>query len=207
MRLPIKRRRKANSYVGRLVAGVDEAGRGPLAGPVAIAAVVLDPHWRIHGLADSKVLCKARREELDILIRERAICFSIVFMTHHEVDGYNIFRATMIGMTRAVAALSMRPEIVLIDGKHTPSDLCCDSRAIIDGDALEPSISAASILAKVARDRYMLELDTRYPDYGFARHKGYSTPEHLAALQRFGPCPEHRRSFEPVRAALSPSLF
>jgi len=201
------RRRGFDPYPGMLVAGVDEAGRGPLAGPVVIAAVVLDPQRRIRGLADSKVLSEARRDELDAKIRDLAACFSVVFMAHHEVDNHNIFHATMIGMTRAVAGLGTRPEIALIDGNHLPKNLCCDGRAIVDGDALQPAISAASILAKVARDRYMIELDQRYPDYGFARHKGYSTPEHLAALQRFGPCPEHRRSFEPVRAALSGSLF
>lgn len=207
MRSPIKRRRRSDPYAGLLVAGVDEAGRGPLAGPVVVAAVVLDPQRRIRGLADSKILTETRRNDLDIKIRERSLCFSVVFMAHHEVDSHNIFRATLIGMARAVAELGTKPEIALIDGTHTPKDLCCEGRAIVDGDATEPVIGAASILAKVARDRYMVELDARYPAYGFVRHKGYSTPEHLAALQRHGPCPEHRRSFEPVRAALTPVLF
>ena len=184
-----------------LVAGVDEAGRGPLAGPVVIAAVILDPLHRINGLRDSKILTADRRETLAERIRERAVAFSVVAIDVADIDRLNIFHATMLGMTRALAALAPVPELALIDGNRVPKQLCCASRAIVDGDALEPTISAASILAKVARDRMMAELDVRFPGYGFAQHKGYSTPEHFAALDRLGPCCEHRRSFMPVAQA------
>ena len=190
-----------------LVAGVDEAGRGPLAGPVVVAAVILDPRRRINGLRDSKILSAARRETLDVRIRTRALAFSVVAIEVDDIDRFNIFQATMLGMARAIAALSLRPARALIDGTHVPQNIQCQGRAIVDGDATEPAISAASILAKVARDRLMCELDTRYPDYGFAQHKGYATPEHLAALDRLGPCREHRRSFAPVRRAFEPDLF
>jgi|KBSSwiStaDraftv2_1062776.scaffolds.fasta_scaffold1432614_1 ribonuclease HII len=181
-----------------LTAGVDEAGRGPLAGPVVVAAVILDPLRRINGLADSKVLTAARREVLDARIRERAIAFSVVAIDVADIDRYNIFQATMRGMALALAALAPAPELALIDGNRLPRELCCKAHAIVDGDALERAISAASILAKVARDRMMVELDARFPGYGFAQHKGYSTPEHFDALRRLGPCCEHRRSFAPV---------
>jgi len=187
-----------------LTAGVDEAGRGPLAGPVVVAAVILDPVRRINGLRDSKVLTAERRATLADRIRERAIAFSVVAIEVADIDRLNIFHATMLGMTRALAALAPPPEFALIDGNCKPRDLCCASRALVDGDAFEPAISAASILAKVARDRLMTELDGRYPGYGFARHKGYSTPEHFEALQRLGPCCEHRRSFAPVVQAALP---
>jgi ribonuclease HII len=187
-----------------LTAGVDEAGRGPLAGPVVVAAVILDPLRRINGLADSKVLTAARRETLDARIRERAIAFSVVAIDVTEIDRINIFQATMVGMARALALLMPQPELALIDGNQVPRNTVCAARAIIDGDALERSISAASILAKVARDRMMVELDARFPGYGFAQHKGYSTPEHFAALARLGPCCEHRRSFAPVVQAELP---
>lgn len=190
-----------------LVAGVDEAGRGPLAGPVVIAAVILDPRRRINGLADSKVLTAARRETLDTRIRARALAYSVVAIEVDDIDRLNIFQATMLGMARAIAALTLRPARALIDGNHVPKNIQCEGRAIVDGDALEPSISAASILAKVARDRLMCELHMRYPDYGFAQHKGYATPEHLAALDRLGPCREHRRSFAPVRRSCELELF
>jgi len=190
-----------------LVAGVDEAGRGPLAGPVVIAAVILDPRRRINGLRDSKILTAARRETLDTRIRARALAFSVVAIEVDDIDRFNIFQATMLGMARAIAALALRPARALIDGTHVPQNIQCEGRAIVDGDALEPSISAASILAKVARDRLMCELDGRYPNYGFAQHKGYATPEHLAALDRLGPCREHRRSFAPVRRACELELF
>lgn len=189
------------------VAGVDEAGRGPLAGPVVVAAVILDPRRRINGLRDSKILTAARREALDARIRARALAFSVVAIEVDDIDRFNIFQATMLGMARAIAALALRPVRALIDGNHVPQNIQCEGRAIVDGDALEPAISAASILAKVARDRLMCELDARYPDYGFAQHKGYATPEHLAALDRFGPCREHRRSFAPVRRACELELF
>jgi ribonuclease HII len=184
-----------------LTAGVDEAGRGPLAGPVVVAAVILDPLHRINGLRDSKILTADRRETLAERIRERAVAFSVVAIDVADIDRLNIFHATMLGMMRALAALAPVPELALIDGNRVPKQLCCASRAIVDGDALEPAISAASILAKVARDRMMAELDVRFPGYGFAQHKGYSTPEHFAALDRLGPCCEHRRSFMPVAQA------
>ncbi len=187
-----------------LTAGVDEAGRGPLAGPVVVAAVILDPLRRINGLRDSKILTPDRRAALAERIRERAVAFSVVAIEVADIDRLNIFHATMLGMTRALAALQPAPELALIDGNRVPKQLCCASRAIVDGDALEPAISAASILAKVARDRMMTELDARFPGYGFAQHKGYSTPEHFAALDRLGPCCEHRRSFMPVRQAELP---
>jgi ribonuclease HII len=180
-----------------LTAGVDEAGRGPLAGPVVVAAVILDPLCRSNGLRDSKILTPDRRETLAERIRERALAFSIVAIEVADIDRLNIFHATMLGMTRALAALAPAPEFALIDGNRLPRQMCCASRAIVDGDALEPAISAASILAKVARDRMMTELDVRFPGYGFAQHKGYSTPEHFAALNRLGLCSEHRRSFAP----------
>jgi ribonuclease HII len=182
-----------------LIAGVDEAGRGPLAGPVVVAAVILDPARRINGLADSKVLAAERREVLATRIRERAIAYSVITIDVTDIDRYNIFHATMLGMSRALAALTPAPALALVDGNHLPKQLPCPARAIVDGDASERAISAASILAKVARDRLMCELDLLYPGYGFAQHKGYSTPEHLQALQRLGPCAEHRRSFAPVR--------
>jgi len=182
-----------------LTAGVDEAGRGPLAGPLLVAAVILDPARRINGLADSKVLTAERREVLDARIRERAIAFSVIEISIAEIETLNIFHATMLGMARAVAALAPSPALALIDGNSKPKTLACAAHAIVDGDALEPAISAASILAKVARDRIMTEFDALHPGYGFARHKGYATPEHLAALERLGPCPLHRPSFAPVR--------
>lgn len=185
-----------------LVAGVDEAGRGPLAGPVVVAAVILDATRPIDGLNDSKKLSEAKREALFPLIVERALAYSVVVIGREEIDRINIFQATMRGMTRAVLGLTPAATQALIDGNHLPKDLPCSARAIIGGDALEPAISAASILAKVSRDRLMVAMDTHYPGYGFAEHKGYSTPAHLAALQRLGPCAEHRRSFAPVKLLL-----
>jgi ribonuclease HII len=185
-----------------LVAGVDEAGRGPLAGPVVVAAVILNKRRRIRGLDDSKKLSEAKREALFPLIVERALAYSVVVVERDEIDRINIFQATMVGMARAIRNLSPAATEALIDGNHLPKDLPCPARAIIDGDALEPSISAASILAKVSRDRLMVAMDAQFPGYGFAEHKGYSTPGHLAALQRLGPCVEHRRSFAPVRLLL-----
>lgn len=182
-----------------LIAGVDEAGRGPLAGPVLVAAVILDPARPIAGLADSKALSATRREHLDGLIRLQALAFSVIEIGADEIDRINILQATLLGMTRALAALSPVPALALIDGNRVPGNLPCAARAIIAGDASEAVIGAASILAKVARDRIMCALDVRHPGYGFARHKGYSTTEHLAALERLGPCPQHRLSFAPVR--------
>lgn len=182
------------------IAGVDEAGRGPLAGPVMVAAVVLGPNRSLDGLADSKTLTARRRATLATRIREEAAAVAVVSVSSGEIDELNILRASLEGMARAVAALSPRPARVVVDGNQMP-ELDCPCEAVVGGDAAIPAISAASILAKVARDEYMIALDARYPGYGFARHKGYPTREHLEALYRLGPCPEHRRSFAPVRAA------
>jgi len=184
------------------IAGVDEAGRGPLAGPVACAAVILHPREKIQGLADSKKLSPARRDELFPLIQRRAIAWSVVFIDVGEIDRLNILQATMEGMRQALRGLAIAAQHALIDGNCIPSDLPCSADALIGGDDREPAIMAASILAKVSRDRHMCGLDATHPGYGFAAHKGYSTAEHLAALQRLGPCAQHRRSFEPVRRLL-----
>lgn len=184
------------------IAGVDEAGRGPLAGPVAVAAVILDPRHPIEGLNDSKKLSEARREALYPLIVERALAWRIEFVESDEIDRLNILQATLIGMRRALEGLSLPADAARIDGNRLPQGLPCPAEALIGGDAIEPSIMAASILAKVARDRRMLELHALYPHYGFDRHKGYPSPAHLAALSEHGPCPEHRRSYAPVRALL-----
>ena len=185
------------------IAGVDEAGRGPLAGPVVVAAVILDPARPIAGLADSKVLSATRRAVLYDVIREHARACSIVSVEAGEIDRLNILQATLAGMVRALRQLDPAPQLALIDGNRLPNDLPCAARAIVRGDALEPAISAASILAKVTRDRRMLELDAEFPGYGFARHKGYPAPAHLSALAQLGPCREHRRSFAPVRRCRS----
>lgn len=184
-----------------LVAGVDEAGRGPLAGPVVAAAVIFPPGVTIQGLRDSKQLTPARREILAPKIRERAAAFALGSAEVAEIDALNILRASLLAMSRAVAALAIAPSEVLVDGNHLP-ELCCEARAVIGGDRLIPAVSAASILAKVARDSIMAELDRRYPQYGFARHKGYATEAHRQALKTHGPCVVHRRSFAPVREAL-----
>ncbi len=189
------------------VAGCDEAGRGPLAGPVVVAAVILDPARPIGGLADSKQLDSAKREALFPLIVKRALATAVVCVPPARIDRDNILKATLYGMREALCALRPLPTMALIDGNRLPPDLPCPARALVGGDASEPAISAASILAKVTRDRVMVELDARWPGYGFARHKGYPTPEHLEALARLGPCPEHRRSFAPVRAAAARGLF
>ena len=185
-----------------LVAGVDEAGRGPLAGPVVVAAVILDPARPIDGLDDSKRLDERCREALFTLIRQRALAWSVVEVPAGEIDRINILQATLLGMRRAVETLSVLPGLALVDGNRLPA-LPCAARAIIGGDGLEPAISAASIVAKVTRDRLMCEWHQRYPRYGFDRHKGYATPEHLQSLARFGPCEIHRRSFAPVRKVMS----
>lgn len=190
------------------IAGVDEAGRGPLAGPLAVAAVILDPDRPIDGLNDSKKLSPAKRELLYPLIIARASAYCIVLIEPDEIDHLNIFQATMTGMSRAVAGLGITAHEALIDGNKLSCDLPCPGRAIVGGDALEPAISAASILAKVSRDRLMVALDAIHPGYGFATHKGYPTAAHLAALQRLGPCEQHRHSFAPVRLLLDQaSLF
>ncbi|MFV8833731.1 ribonuclease HII [Aquisalimonas sp.] len=185
----------------RLTAGVDEAGRGPLAGPVVVAAVILDDHSPVAGINDSKRLSARRREALAEAIRARALAWAIVHATPEEIDTHNIFQATLRAMKQAVEALTVPAEHALVDGKHCP-ELPCPAEAIVGGDGLEPVIGAASILAKVERDRVMVELDEAWPGYGFARHKGYPTREHVDALKRLGPTPEHRRSFAPVRDAL-----
>src|SRR3954471_18883357 len=194
------------STVRVVICGVDEAGRGPLAGPVYAAAVILDPARRVNGLADSKVLNAERRELLAGRIKERAIAWAVACASVEEIDAINIFRASLLAMRRAVEALNVAPHEAWIDGTHCP-ELACRTRAIIDGDALHKVISAASILAKTARDAEMARLHNRYPNYGFDRHKGYSTAEHLELLAKHGPCDIHRRSFEPVRVLFEKDLF
>jgi ribonuclease HII len=188
-----------------LRAGVDEAGRGPLAGPVVASAVILDPRRRIRGIRDSKVIEPQEREELAIKIRSSAIAWSVAWADVEEIDNLNILQATYLAMRRALLGLRVRPAHVQIDGDRCPSfvglSLECSFEAIVDGDARRICIGAASILAKVTRDAMMVGLDALYPQYGFASHKGYSTPEHFAALEKYGPSPIHRRSFEPVRVA------
>ncbi len=190
-----------------LIAGVDEVGRGPLAGPVIAAAVILDPAHPITGLADSKQLSEIRREQLAVEIRAHALAWALGRADVTEIDRINILQASLLAMRRAVEDLSIIPHRVLVDGKHCPSGLVCPCQALIKGDATVPAISAASILAKVARDAELRELHNHYPDYGFARHKGYPTVAHRQALHRFGPCPEHRRSFAPVAAVLQAAII
>ncbi len=186
----------------RLVAGVDEAGRGPGAGPVVAAAVILGAA-RIEGLADSKLLSTRRREELADEVRSAAIAWAIGEANVGEIDEMNILRATLLAMRRAIEGLTPPPSICLIDGTAAVRGLPIPQETVVGGDRLRAEISAASILAKTHRDALMVELDAAYPGYGFAQHKGYLTPQHLEALARLGPCPTHRRSFGPVRAALS----
>jgi len=185
------------------IAGVDEAGRGPLAGPVAVAAVILHPDRAIEGLDDSKRLSESAREGLFPIIQARALAWRIEFVEREDIDRLNILQATLTGMRRALLALSPAAQFARIDGNRLPNDLPCPAEALIGGDGIEPAIMAASILAKVARDRRMLELHAAYPQYGFDRHKGYPSPAHLAALRAHGPCPAHRMSFAPVRASLA----
>lgn len=184
-----------------LLAGVDEAGRGPLAGPVVAAAVILDPRQPIAGLADSKKLTARRRERLYDEICAKALCCSIAQASVEEIDRLNILQATLLAMQRAVAGLRLPPAKVLVDGNRLPT-LGVLAEAIVDGDATVPAISAASILAKVQRDRWCAEVDAQWPQYGFAAHKGYGTAAHLAALRAHGACEHHRRTFAPVAAAL-----
>jgi len=186
---------------GLLVAGVDEAGRGPLAGPVVAAAVILDDLQPIKGLADSKKLTALRREKLFDEIRAKALCCSIAQASVEEIEHLNILHATMLAMRRAVEGLRLKPKLVLVDGNRLPV-LNVRAEAIVQGDALVPAISAASILAKVTRDRWCTEYDLQFPQYGFSKHKGYGTAEHLAALQLHGACPQHRRLFRPVAEVL-----
>lgn len=184
-----------------LVAGVDEVGRGPLAGPVVTAAVILDPDHPIDGLMDSKKLSEKRREELSVLIKENSLAWSIGRAEVEEIDEINILQATMLAMQRAVSGLSPAPKHALIDGNRCPQ-LICTAEAIIKGDGIVPAISAASIIAKVSRDNEMVELDALYPGYGLAGHKGYPTKAHRDALIELGVTPIHRRSFGPVKRAL-----
>ncbi len=187
------------------VAGVDEAGRGPLAGPVVAAAVILDPGRPVAGLADSKQLSAARREQLAVAVRTDALAWSVAWADAAEIDALNILGATMLAMRRAILGLSVLPAAVQVDGNRLPclriGDRALPGEAIVRGDTRVPSISAASILAKTSRDRIMLDMDRLYPDYGFARHKGYGTAVHRQRLQQHGPCEQHRRSFAPVRLA------
>ena len=183
--------------------GVDEAGRGPLAGPVYAAAVILDPARPIDGLKDSKLLSASRREFLEISIQENSLAYAVAYATVEEIDRLNILQATMLAMQRAVQALGMLPDEAWIDGNRCPK-LTCRARAIVQGDRLHPVISAASILAKTARDAEMRRLHEQYPQYCFDRHKGYPTPEHLELLARHGVSEVHRRSFAPVRRILHP---
>lgn len=184
-----------------LIAGVDEAGRGPLAGPVVVAAVILDDLNPIRGLADSKVLTARKREKLYDEIRAKALCCSVAEASVEEIDQINILQATLLAMRRAVEGLRLKPSLVLVDGNRLPV-LAVRAEAIVKGDSKVAAISAASILAKVTRDRWCAELDERYPQYGFAGHKGYGTAEHLLALQTHGACPQHRKTFSPVAKVL-----
>ena len=186
----------------QLIAGVDEVGRGPLIGAVVTAAVILDPARPIQGLADSKKLSEKKRLQLADEIREKALCWSLGRAEVAEIDQLNILHATMLAMTRAVAGLRIQPEWTLIDGNRVPVDLVGVASAVVKGDALVPEISAASILAKVARDAEMQQLHELHPEYNFAAHKGYPTAEHLAAIKKYGILAEHRRSFKPVRDLL-----
>ena len=189
------------------VCGVDEAGRGPLAGAVVAAAVILDPARPIAGLADSKKLSAKVRERLAIAIRENAIAWSVAEATAAEIDQINILQATFLAMRRAVEGLGVSAAHALIDGNRIPPGLPCTAEAIVKGDAKEPAISAASILAKTVRDAQMIDLDARYPVYGFARHMGYPTADHLAALRLYGPIAAHRRSFGPVAQSILPDML
>jgi ribonuclease HII len=209
--MPSRKYSKVNVSVARqvafawdlpgLVAGVDEAGRGPLAGPVVAAAVILDDLHPIKGLNDSKKLTALRREKLFDEIRAKALCCSVAQASVEEIDRLNILQATLLAMRRAVEGLRLKPAKVLVDGNRLPV-LDIYAEAIVRGDATVPAISAASILAKVTRDRWCAELDQQYPVYGFAAHKGYGTAEHLAALRVHGACPEHRKTFAPVAQVL-----
>ena len=189
-------------YAGTRLAGVDEVGRGPLVGNVVAAAVMLDPAKPIDGLTDSKKLTARKREALSALIRERALAFSVAEASAAEVDEFNIYHATHLAMRRAIDGLAPAAEYLLVDGNRLPGH-ALPGQAVVKGDARHAAIAAASILAKVARDAQMVSLDMRYPEYGFARHKGYPTKEHLAALATHGPLSEHRRSFAPVQRQLA----
>ena len=186
----------------RLIAGVDEVGRGPLVGAVVTAAVILDPSNPIEGLADSKKLSEKKRLALAAEIKQKALAWALGRAEAEEIDKLNILQASLLAMTRAVEALRIRPQFVLLDGNKIPNDLDIPAQAVVKGDSLVAEISAASILAKVARDQEMEELDRQYPEYAFAQHKGYPTKLHLEKLTALGPLPQHRRSFAPVRKVL-----
>jgi len=186
---------------GGQICGVDEAGRGPWAGPVSAAAVILNPDDLPDGINDSKALSHTRRELLEIEIKARAICWAVGFASVEEIDSLNILQATGLAMHRAVAGLATTPSAALVDGNYR-FNLPCPIRTVVKGDSLSLSIAAASILAKTARDRLMVELDGQYPGYGFAGHKGYHASAHVAALKALGPCPAHRRTWAPIRALL-----
>lgn len=192
-----------NPLSGCLIAGVDEAGRGPLVGSVFAAAVILPEHYELPGLTDSKKLSEARRDALAVLIREQALAWAVAAADVNEIAALNILHATMLAMRHAIEALPRTPDSVVIDGNRIPTGLNLPARAQIGGDALIPAISAASILAKTARDAEMYALHARHPEYGFDGHKGYGTARHLAALERYGALPEHRRDFAPVRKLLA----
>jgi len=187
---------------GQIIAGVDEAGRGPLAGEVYAAAVILPAAYELPGLNDSKKLSESRREQLFELIQAQAVSFAIVGLAASEIDRLNIFQATLLAMKKAVTGLATQPEFVYVDGSHCPV-WSYASQALVKGDSRLDCIAAASVLAKVARDRVMVDLDRQYPGYGFARHKGYPTKAHMAALEKLGPCPQHRRSYAPVARCLA----
>ncbi|MCW8355754.1 ribonuclease HII [Marinomonas pontica] len=186
-------------YFGDLLAGTDEAGRGPLAGEVVAAAVILDPKRPILGLADSKKLTEKKREALFLEIQEKALSYGIASATIEEIDDINILHASMLAMSRAVALLAIQPEHVLVDGNRIPPNLPCSAEAVVKGDARQAAISAASILAKVTRDRDIVKAAQQYPEYGFEKHKGYPTAQHLEAIRLHGVTPIHRRSFGPVK--------
>ncbi|GLQ31165.1 ribonuclease HII [Litoribrevibacter albus] len=190
-------------YPGYLVAGADEAGRGPLAGDVVAAAVILDPNKPIVGLDDSKKLSEKKREALFDQIQEHALSFSIARASVEEIDQLNILHASMLAMKRAIESLSVAPEYALIDGNRLPPKLPCPAEAVVKGDARHAAIAAASILAKVTRDREMVALDLEYPEYGFAKHKGYPTKVHMDAIEKYGVTKHHRKSFAPVQKNLS----
>jgi ribonuclease HII len=187
--------------VGGLICGVDEAGRGPWAGPVSAAAVILNPRRVPKGIDDSKVLTAARREELEVEIKARAVAWGVGFASVDEIAELNILHATGLAMCRAIKALSAQPAAALVDGNYR-FKLPCEVQTVVGGDGLSLSIAAASILAKTARDRLMIQLDAEFPGYGFASHKGYNAPIHQAALRELGPCPAHRRGWSPIRALL-----
>jgi ribonuclease HII len=189
-------------YFGNLLAGTDEAGRGPLAGEVVAAAVILDPARPIAGLADSKKLSEKKREALFVEIQEKALAYGVASATIEEIDEINILHASMLAMSRAVALLSIVPEHVLVDGNRIPPNLPCSAEAVVKGDARQAAISAASILAKVTRDRDIVQAAQIYPEYGFEKHKGYPTAQHLEAIRLHGITPIHRRSFGPVKKIL-----